>query len=44
MIDVRLKDGSVLQVEAGSTEPDVAKQISMGHYRDAVGGLVISAQ
>ncbi|MBC3515034.1 threonine--tRNA ligase [Neobittarella massiliensis] len=40
MIDVRLKDGSVLQVEAGSTVADVAKQISMGLYRNAVGGLV----
>ena len=40
MIDVRLKDSSVLQVEAGSTVADVAKQISMGLYRNAVGGLV----
>ncbi|WP_105203374.1 threonine--tRNA ligase [Neobittarella massiliensis] len=43
MIDVRLKDGSVLQVEAGSTVADVAKQISMGLYRNAVGGLVDGA-
>ena len=40
MIDVKLKDGSSLQVEQGSTVAEVAKQISMGLYRNAVGGLV----
>ncbi|MBO1680351.1 threonine--tRNA ligase [Bittarella massiliensis (ex Durand et al. 2017)] len=40
MIDVKLKDGSSLQVEQGSTVAEVAKQISMGLFRNAVGGLV----
>ncbi|MZL70277.1 threonine--tRNA ligase [Bittarella massiliensis (ex Durand et al. 2017)] len=40
MIDVKLKDGSSLQEEQGSTVAEVAKQISMGLYRNAVGGLV----
>lgn len=40
MIDVKLKDSSSLQVEQGSTVAEVAKQISMGLYRNAVGGLV----
>ncbi len=33
MIDVKLKDGSSLQVEQGSTVAEVAKSIGMGLYK-----------
>lgn len=40
MMDVKLKDGSLLSVEEGTTVYDVAKQISEGLARVAVAGIV----